>query len=117
MDKAFRSGKYWKYFDHASNLCGRDWPGMKLYSKEGGSFYLDQIAWNPERKSTYARDPYHLLANEIINCSVDEPKNVKKVANAKLTTLRIKEVQHFGSLTCHVLRDTSNKLFDNFFAR
>ena len=39
-----------------------------------------------------------------------------KTANRKITTLQIREEQHLGSLTCHVLRDTSNSLFDKFNA-
>lgn len=39
-----------------------------------------------------------------------------KTANRKITTLQIREEQHFGSLTCHVLRDTSQPLFDKFNA-
>ena len=39
-----------------------------------------------------------------------------KTANTKITTLQIREDQHLGSLTCHILRDTSNTLFDHFNA-
>lgn len=39
-----------------------------------------------------------------------------KTANSKITTLQIEEQQHLGSLTCHVLRDTSKPIFDKFNA-
>ena len=39
-----------------------------------------------------------------------------KTANTKITTLQIQEQQYFGSLTCHVLRDTSNSIFNHFNA-
>ena len=35
---------------------------------------------------------------------MDNPVRARKVPGSKLTTLRILEEQHFGSLTCHVLR-------------
>jgi hypothetical protein len=34
-----------------------------------------------------------------------------------LTTLQIREEQYLGSLTCHILKDTSKTIFDNFIAR
>ena len=39
-----------------------------------------------------------------------------KTANTKVTTLQIREERNLGSLTCHVLRDTSNPIFDHFNA-
>ena len=47
---------------------------------------------------------------------LENPSNVPKTADRKITTLQIKEDQYLGSLTCHVLRDTSNPLFDHFNA-
>ena len=47
---------------------------------------------------------------------LENPINVPKTANTKITTLRIQEQQYFGSLTCHVLRDTSNSIFNHFNA-
>ena len=50
------------------------------------------------------------------NFRLENPINVPKTANTKITTLQIREDQHLGSLTCHILRDTSNTLFDHFNA-
>ena len=48
---------------------------------------------------------------------MDNPVRVaRKVAGAKVTTLRILEERHFGSLTCHVLRSKERPLFDHFLA-
>ena len=38
------------------------------------------------------------------------------MGHTKLTTLQIREDQHFGSLTCHVLRDRDEPVFDHFEA-
>ena len=42
--------------------------------------------------------------SSLIYFRVDNPVRARKVPGSKLTTLRILEEQHFGSLTCHVLR-------------
>ena len=47
---------------------------------------------------------------------LENPVNVPKTANRKITTLQIKEEQHLGSLTCHVFRHTSHPIFDKFNA-
>ena len=47
---------------------------------------------------------------------LENPIDVPKTANTKITTLQIQEQQYFGSLTCHVLRDTSNSIFNHFNA-
>jgi hypothetical protein len=54
--------------------------------------------------------------NSLFSCSVDNPVFAKKMSGAKLTTLRILEETHFGSLTCHVLRSKEAPLFDHFIA-
>jgi len=47
---------------------------------------------------------------------LENPVNVPKTANRKITTLQIKEEQHLGSLTCHVFRHASHPIFDKFNA-
>ena len=47
---------------------------------------------------------------------MENPVNVPKTASHKITTLQIEESRHLGSLTCHVLRDTSKPVFDKFNA-
>ena len=40
----------------------------------------------------------------------------QKVPNSHVTSLEIHEERFFGSLTCHVLRDRNNTIFDHFVA-
>ena len=47
---------------------------------------------------------------------MDNPVRARKIPNTKLTSLRILEEQHFGSLTCHVLRSRDRPVFDHFSA-
>ncbi len=47
---------------------------------------------------------------------MDNPIYAEKVPGRKLTSLRILEEQHFGSLLCHVLRQKEKPLFDHFLA-
>lgn len=48
---------------------------------------------------------------------MESPVRVAKVGMTKLTSLKILEEQHLGSLTCHVLRDPSKpSAFDSFAA-
>lgn len=60
---------------------------------------------------------YRYLLNHCLSFTrVDNPVRAEKVANTRLTTLQIHEERYFGSLTCHVVRDVNNTLYDHFFA-
>ena len=49
--------------------------------------------------------------------SVENPVRARKVSDSLLTTLRIVEERHLGSLTCHVLRSKeTDEVYEHFIA-
>ena len=69
-------------------------------------------------KIDHGKSKLKLKLNALLsNYRVDNPVRARKVPGSKLTTLRILEEQHFGSLTCHVLRSkVSTKCYVPFLS-
>ena len=63
------------------------------------------------------RHHFHQISfTPMIFCRSQSPVYVRKSSRSFLTSLTIKESRNLGSLTCHVLRDASQPVFDHFMA-